>query len=232
MAMQEWEMRQIEKGNVAGAEIARPLREQFGDVPLPTITAPKTAETPIFEEASKEIQRFSAEQREALEARGMTIVELTGQSIKTLRDGGKKFWSTWHQDHPQFEAATSRLSEVAIIPELFIPNSNNKTLAEQEEMVAEMSKGFAQINGVKAIIGEVSDYSELAFSHLASTGSRLFGENFGYKYTRTNTPTTSGGVAYVGRFDAQDGLLVHGWHRDARHDRLFVAPLVVPVGNR
>ncbi len=35
MAMERWELIQRQTGNVAGAEMARTLREQFGDIPFP-----------------------------------------------------------------------------------------------------------------------------------------------------------------------------------------------------
>gem|GEM_PF-1303094 len=219
MAMQEWEMRQRQKGNTAGAEVARVLREQYGDVPLP-----------VAPERALDIVRFSPEQHGALTERGRLIYAPTGQSIATLREKGRKFWSTWHEEYPDFENLPSRLTEIAIDPqELFLPNSNRKTLAEQEKMIAKYSEKLAkEVPGVQAILGEAPDYVELAFLHLDATDERLFGEKYDYRYTRTKTPTVGSNVALVGHFYAQRGLHVGNWVRDRRLGRVWASPLVVP----
>lgn len=196
--------------------IADILKARGKDIPLPST------------EALPDIQRFTPEARHKLEAARYRIYTLTGQSIKTLRDAGKPFWSTEHQDLPELEAMASRLSEVAINPDqLFLPGSNGKTLEEQEEMVEKFSKSL-KVDGTEAIIGQMPDYVELAFLHLDATGYRLFGEGYSYNYTRTVTPTSGSAVADVGGFSARDGLDVNYWGRDGSRDGLFVAPLVVP----
>ncbi len=83
--------------------------------------------------------------------------------------------------------------------------------------------------GVEAIIGEASDYAELAFAHLDATDGKgyLFGEKYGYNYARTKTPVGSG-VAHVGDFGDVRGLGVGHWHPDNRLGRVFAVPLVVP----
>lgn len=223
MAIEAWELDQRHRGNVVGAEIARVLREQYGDIPLNH----QTAETTIA------IKKFTDEQKDALKKIGYTaIYPLSGQSIKGLRESGRKFWSTWFKDYPDFENLTSRHSEVAINPnKLFLPNSNNKTLEQQEKLVEKIStqlRGRQRILGVEVIIGEAPDYTELAFLHLDATGERLFGEKYNYNYARTKT-TVGSGVASVGYFDADYGLYVNCWNPDSGNDYVWAAPLVVPV---
>ena len=194
-----------------------------GDIPLPVspVEAPKI-----------EVVRFSPEAKKALESKGYKVYELTGQSIASLREQGHPFWSTWHnKDYPEFEALTSRHSEVAINPKkLFIPRSNNKTLEQQLEAVKRYSDGLG-IQGVEAILGEVPDYTELAFAHFDKTGERLFGERYDYRYTRTKTRLASS-VAHVSGFGVGDGLSVSNWGADDRGDFLRAAPLVVPTGTK
>lgn len=182
-------------------------------------------------EAQVEIKRFSQEAREALENQGFVIYGLTGQSIKTLRDSGHKFWSTRHKELPDFEALDSMHSEVAINPnKLFLPGSNNKTLAQQEKMVEEFLQELRKkVPGVKAIIGQALDYIELAFAYLDATNEYLFGAKDNYGYARTKTPTSGSYVAYVGRFVVSGGLYVNDWGRDHGYDDVHAAPLVVPV---
>lgn len=189
----------------------------FQDVPLPRA------------EVLAELLRFSDEAREVLPKEGYRIYTLTGQSIRSEREAGRKFWSTWHRDYPDFEALMSMHSEVAINPEqLFIPKSNNKTLDQQLELITKFSKDLGKkVKGVEAIMGEAPDYVELAFSHLEATGDRLFGEKYNYNYARTKTPVGAG-VARVGDFRAAYGLCVDHWDRGHGGSSVFASPLVVP----
>lgn len=193
------------------------------DIVLPQV-AVATETTPI------EVRRFSQEAKEALRNQGYAVYELTGQSIASVRDSGRKFWSTWHRDYPDFEALTSMHSEVAINPaKLFLPKSNNKTLGQQEELIARFSKDLGTIaQGVEAIMGEAPDYVDLAFARLNDTGEYLFGEKDGYNYARTKTPTVDSNVASVGDFHPANGLSVGRWFRGSGHGRVFAVPLVVP----
>lgn len=194
----------------------------FEDVPFPK------SETPA------EVKRFDPESRKALTKEGHTIYQIGGQSIAILRDAGRPFWSTWHKDYPDFEALTSRYSEVAINPnpdKFFLPKSNNVTTDEQLEMIAEYSRKLQRRlkdQTFEAIMGQAPDYVELAFSHLDATGDRLFGEKYDYNYARTQTPTVGTNVAYVGYFHADGGLDVRHWRRDRRDSGVFASPLVVP----
>lgn len=224
MSIEHWELVQRQRGNIAGAEMARVLRNQFGDIPFPSIPTP---ESPV------EIKRFSDEQKEALRKEGYLIYGLTGQSIKTLRDAGRKFWSTWHEDSQfaNLEALGSMQSEVAINPsKLFLPKSDNKTLAQQEDMVDKFSQELGKkVQGVKAIIGQASDYVELAFQHLDATQDYLFGKKYNYDWARTKTSISSSSVANVGSFHAAHGLEVNYWYHGFGHDHMRAAPLVVPA---
>lgn len=226
MALERWEEIQRKRGNTAGAEMARVLREQYGDLPL--------VSGQIKEAKAKEIKRLTDEQKEALKRLGLSeVIPFSGRSIKVWREEGKPFWSTWHQEpqFAEFESMSSMLSEVAINPnQLFLPGSNRKTLKEQEEMVEKFSRDLAKkVPGVKAIIGEAPDYVELAFQHLDKTGEYLFGKKYNYDYTRTKTKTVESAVADVGSFDSDGGLHVRHWYRGNRLDVLWASPLVVPA---
>lgn len=185
------------------------------------------------EQIAIEPLRFSQEARESLAAADYRIYTLTGQSIRTLKEAGRQFWSSWHNDYPHFEALSSQQSEVAIPADpknLFLHESNNKTLEEQEEMVKNFSQELGKkISGVQAIIGEVPDYIELAFQHLDATSKEENEDNlFGEKYARTKTPTVGSFVAYIGSFGA-GRLGVGRWDRGDGDGNVFVAPLVVPA---
>lgn len=217
MSLERWELQMRQRGEDHAADIASVLRGEYGDVPLP------------IAEALPEIRRFTPEARQGLEEAGFAIYSLTGKSIKTLKDRGKPFWSTWHKDNLGFEAMVSRFSEVAINPgQLFLPESNEKTLIEQKKMVNEFSEGL-EIKGTKAIIGVMPDYTELTFAHLDATDGYLFGEEFRYRYTRTQTPIDdSNVVAKIGFFHADCGLVIGKSLPDRGETDLFIAPLIVP----
>jgi len=229
MAMQwlEREFRQTgTRQDKLNADLMAAMLEHRGkDIPMPI--------SPVATEAPRiEIVRFSTEAREALEGQGYKVYELTGQTVKSLRDSGKRFWSTWHKGY-DFEDSASRSSEVAINPKkLFLPRSNNKTLSEQQALVARFSADIsAKVSGVEAVLGEVPDYAELAFAHLDATGDYLFGSKNDYSYTRTQTRVGSD-VARVGSFNPDSGLSVDYWDPAYRNGYLFAAPLVVPAGTK
>lgn len=223
-----WESEQRLRGNIAAAEMARVLREQYGDLPLPG-----TNHTDA--ESSSDILQFSDQSKEALIKLGYRIYPFTGQSIKSLREAGKPFWVTWHQDYHDLENFPARLSEVAINPDpkkFFLSESNNRTLEQQIKLMEEFSKKLTtRIPGVKAVLGEAPDYIELVFAHLDKSGVRLFGEKYDHNYTRTVTRVGSFSVD-VGRFRVDDDLRVDNWFFDRGYNSLWAAPLVVPIDNR
>lgn len=186
------------------------------------------------QEAKKEVKRFTDEQKETLKGLGYEIYELTGQSIRSLRDSGRKIqvstfeFNKFSRENAKFEALISSLSEVAINPAQPILNhSNKKTFSQQQEMVWEFSKKIAkEVKGVKAVIGTLPDYAELAFAHLDRTGQYLFVEPYFRRYVRTNS-TAGSHVADVafGRY----GLHAGNWNYGERVDYVWTSPLVVPA---
>lgn len=221
MVMQLVERKLRETGDLRDQEcadiIASMRKNRGGDIPLSAV------------EVRGDTKRFSPEQHATLEKLGYRIYTLTGQSIKSLREAGKPFWSTWHKYYPDFETLPSRHSEVAINPNQFLlPDSNWKTLPEQEAIVAEFSHRLNQnVKEVEAIIGEASDYVELAFVHLDATGEYLFGKKYSFDYARTKTHVGDLGVALVGGLGPDGGLGVRSWRRVHGDGGVWVAPLVV-----
>ena len=176
------------------------------------------------------IQSFPIETQQILEKEGFLIYPFSGQSIKSLREAGEKFLTTWHKNYPDFEALTSRLSQVAINPQnLFLPDSNKKTLLRQEEMVVAFSQEISRkIKGVRAIIGEAPDYIELVFIHLKETGEYLFGKKYNYGYARTKTLINDSEVVNVGRFSHKFGLQIIRLRPNHRFKFVWAVPILVP----
>lgn len=228
-------------------------------------------ETLRTHEEQPDIKRFLTEQKEALEKEGYKIFTLSGESVKSLKHKGRGFYEGLSRY--SLESKTSIHSEVAINPyRFFLPNSSNKTLEEQEKMIAELTSIIGtKVSGVEAIIGEVPDYAELAFAHqdrwweqLSEEGqkdrllnivfdapngelinlrkytnydsaARLFvGEEFRFtRGARTKTPVGVSSNTYsVQDYPSNGALIINNWPVNARISDLWVAPLIVPSGNK
>lgn len=238
----------IRKLRILDAAVAKKGKRLFGTIcsgvflPSSPLIDIQTVGSP---EISVEIKKFSIEQREALEKEGYLIYELTGISIKNLRSSGRKFWSTWHNSLQNFEALASMRSEVAInAKNPFLQKSNNKTLAQQKEMISIFSEELKnRIPDVQAIIGNASDYAELTFKHLDASKNNLFRKKPSYYNTRTKTTTNDSYVANVSCFPTainplslfglgQVGFSIGEWHATSGLDDIYIIPLIIPTDRK
>lgn len=185
------------------------------------------------EELSVE-QSFSPEAREVLEREGYLIYNLEGLSIHSLRLLGFKIGTLSREGYLGENfwigiSSASRLREVAFHPEkLFLPRSNIKSLYEQRIMIHEFSQRFRRRNrtrGVRAIMGQAGDYTELAFQHFKRTGERLFEEG----YARSRTEGSANRSVCIGCFSERIGLLVNLCSVFDREYYIWAAPLIVPI---
>lgn len=161
------------------------------------------------------LRPFSKEEKEALKREGLSAVyPLTGETIAGQKEKGRKFWHITESGDNSVLAVRSLIGDVAIDPRpdtFFLPKSNNLTLNQQLELTAEYSYKLQrklQTDAIEAILGQAPDYTALAFAHLDATDERLFGENYGFRYTRTQTPWGESRVARRGHFRAVYGLYV------------------------
>ncbi len=182
-------------------------------------------------EAPREPIMFTEEARSNLENLGAKIYTPTGQSISTLREAGRKFYSGWHKKYPRFEELPSSPIQVAIWPtpeEFFLEESNRKAREEQELMIADFSKELSEkVLGVQSVLCEAPDLIEVVFQHLIETGEVLFGEDYGYANARTNTRLQNKDII-VGAHGRQRGLTVSTATTKPR-ERLYVVKFVVPA---
>jgi len=218
-------MKRLEDGkrNQVRADIISVLKARIKDGALPK------KETPV------EVRRFNDEARAALEEDGYKIYTLTGQSVASLREAGREILSVDSSKYVyNFDTLTSRLSEVAINPDrLILPNTDNKTLVQQEKMIKQFSIELGKkIPGVEAIMGGAPNYTDLACTHLDATDESQFGENYIYDSAISKTPTVNVLVALVGSFhfypDPDGGMLTLHWRSVLGWPYDFVVPLVVP----
>lgn len=216
-----------------------PVSNNYLKVPRGQAVETVNADSTSTPEAKIEIKRFTQEEREVLAKEGLRAVyTLSGETIQMQKDAGRRFWYIASSDSGQLLSVQSMFSEVAFDPrpsKFFLPKSNNSTLDQQLEMIAEYSHNLQRKLGtqtVEAVIGEAPDYTQIAFAHLDVTRKRLFGSDYNYNYARTKTPTVGSSVAGVGYFDDVDGLDVDVWRRGHGLSLVWAVPLVVPSGSR
>lgn len=195
------------------------------------------------QETGPEVKRFSQEARELLLAKGYVIYELTGKTLRDLYEPEGYF--SFLMVYPQAAETPTLKSEVAIDPSfegMYLPESGNKPLAQQEEMVARFSEKLAEsIGGVKAVVGEVQDYAELARLHYEATSQRLWSEDYQDYYRRhygkdpryTRTKTVPGpsadSVIQIGNWYKVAVLKLDLWAKKDGNPLVWVTPLVVPA---
>jgi hypothetical protein len=203
-----------------------------------------TPERSRVPETTTEINRFTEEQKFDLRENGYRIYTLTEKSLGALINSGEKINLQWREgldrwDQPvAIEFIKSVHSEAAINPKrLFLSKGNNKDLTKQEEIVNRFSKELnKKIPGVKAIIGQVPDYAELYFQHLAKTGEYLFVAKNPKDFTRTQT-LAKYDFKFMATIGLTDGIFTLRKRLTSCGDDDFmsndvrfahVAPLVVP----
>ena len=192
----------------------------------------KDVSLPVAE--SRVRRPFSSEEKEVLAKEGLTAVyPFTGKTIADQIEEGRKFRYMASSDNNSLVAVRSIIGDVTVDPrpnKFFLPKSNNSTLDQLLEMVAEYSyklQRMLKTDSVEAILGEAPDYTEIAFAHLDKTGERFFGEKYDYNYAGTKTPTVGRHVASVGHFVVDYGLGVVDWDRGHGDGGVFAVPLVV-----
>lgn len=175
---------------------------------------PEDGTSQSIEQTPGEIRKFNPETKKALRDQGYIFYTLTGQSVASLRESGRHFFTKWHIGQP-FEELPSRKSEVAIKPEEFVLQvSDNRPLWKQIKRVESETTRFNRtVKGAKKVIGGVADLAELAFLHLDATKKNpdyLFGKNHGYHEGITTTRVNDSQVASIGIFGEWMGK--HGLH--------------------
>lgn len=210
----------IDKDWITLIHTASDLRAQYGD---------------INPESGGESKRFSQESREALKGMGYVIYSLTGQSIVSMQEAGRKFMDYDYRDFSSYENLRSMCTEVAINPdEPIIPFSDHRNDVQQAVLIAKFAHRLKRkVNGVDAVRGEASDYIELEFTHLDATGEHLFEEKFKFPSIRSSTEVDQNTIRW--RFiditvprDVDRGLLVKPFSAHGNHN-IYTAPLVVPA---
>lgn len=179
-----------------------------------------------------EYPRYSPLQREQLKQDGAFIITSHGETINDLKKKKKRFWTRQQEDSSTLITFPSLHSEIAIFPNaLYLPNSNNKTIKEQEDMVEQFEQQMRQKQGfedVRAVLGNTPTHAVVAFSYHAETGKRLHGREYNYAYARTVNPIrVTPHIADVGFFSDQNELGINCFPEDKDYF-VYAAPLLLP----
>ena len=181
---------------------------------------------------------FSLEVWQELKRKGYVIYLLEGKSLEELRNESREPLLT--NDQLEREDITSKLfwsevthpTQVAINPsQVFLPESEDKSFRYHQDMVTTFSEEISKdIKGVKAIIGEASNYVELALLHRVATGERLFKQCDDFFYTATKTLWDDSGKFLVEIGEYSEGLFCNRYtlSLQGNHDT-YILPLIVPT---
>lgn len=183
----------------------------------------------ISEFVPDKFMRFSREQRQGLRHLGYEFYGLTGECLQSLRLKKCAMRSMLDEWATAIELISSARTEVAIMPDrLFLPESNRKSLEEQQRLTDDFGKTIErEVPGVFARLGSVAEYAELALAHARSTGGSLFGHEHGYCNARTNTIAGKTGSVIFGDYYV-DGPLIGRWSINDGSPLLWAVPLIVP----
>jgi hypothetical protein len=173
---------------------------------------------------------FTSEQRQKLHDKGYVICALTGQSLKSLRETGPGYLpnSYVHRGH-QYDTEESMHSEVAFHPTEFQLPESYGTLDEQSSLVSNFSMDIQkEIPGVKAIIGRLPDYLELAVGMIEQETDESVPRGF-FRFYDTSTTTRVGidrvMMVYMKQYYNPE---VHMYDNILPRGEINVAPLIVP----
>lgn len=109
--------------------------------------------------------------------------------------------------------------EIALVPQLYLEDSKNKTLKEQMEML----KGL-EVSGTEATIGTVTDYINLAKDYIDRTGKVLL-----VNRVRTRTKEKSPYEFSILISQSKSGeFLIGEAQKNVASEDLFIMPLIIP----
>lgn len=117
--------------------------------------------------------KFSAEARQKLEEAGFLVYELTGVSIRELKDRGHHYidlGGIYDEKEYPFSTVPSRRSQVALKPKNWVIREQNWSAVGQfsEELAKELGT-----RDIVAVVASAADYTEIIIRHLDQTGQNL-----------------------------------------------------------
>lgn len=182
-----------------------------------TILRPLSAETQILVEHMKHD--------------GYAVYETTGRTPASLKSDGMRYWFL-NAKLANITAPRTLLAFKKAPSELFLPGSHNIAHDEQVKLlVEEQEKVDKKYPGTGLVVkeGKLPEWTEVALKHFKTTGARIFGDDYGYNYTWTDTYESEESGADRARFGGWDeaaGADAFLWHPGAVGSGLGLASLV------
>lgn len=178
-----------------------------------------TGEFPLSAETTKLVERMKKD--------GYAVYETTGRTPASLKSDGMKYW-----------LLDGRLADLTAPPallafkkapsELFLPGSQNILHDEQVKLLPEeQGKVDRKYPGAGLIVreGKLPEWTELALKHLKAIRVRIFGRDYGYNSTWTDTYVGAGRACF-GYWVGTDGALAYLWSPGIVGPGLRLASLV------
>lgn len=168
---------------------------------------------------------FSEEQKRGLSERGYRhFYLLTGKTIAELRREDKQFKVEPTNDTELIKRKSMRIEVALHSKTRLLPNSNFKMFADQTVMITALNSRISEMKlGVKAVIGNPTDYLELILAHRKTVKELLFRNN---NYVYTVIETNNDRIIVVG-FNRNEPC-VTDLSNDERYEFLWTLPLIVP----
>lgn len=201
--------------------------EKFGDISESEKSTPQNRET-ILSPLSPETQKIIEHMRND----GYAVYETTGRTPKSLESGGMRYYFL-----------NPKLADVTAVPallafkkapsEFFLPGSQNIPHDKQIKFLPqEQAKVDKKYPGAGLIVreGKLPEWTEVALQHFKATGGvRIFGSDYGYHYTWTDTYESEkpgADRAVFGGWGGARGAGANLWRPDYVRPSLGLASLV------
>lgn len=137
--------------------------------------------SPLSAETQKLIERMRND--------GYAVYETTGRTPASLKSDGMRYWFL-NDKLADIVASPALLAFKKAPSEFFLPGSHNIFHDEQVKLLPEeQAKIDKKYSGAGLIVreGKLPEWTELALKHFKATGVRIFGRDYGYNYTWTDT---------------------------------------------
>lgn len=159
------------------------------------------------------------------------MYETTGATPASLRADGMQYWFL-HDKLADITAPPALLAFRKAQSEFFLPGSHNILHDEQVKLLpAEQARVDKTYPGAGLVVreGKLPEWTELASRHFKTTKVRIFGGDYEYNYTWTDTYRNNQPGAYravFGDWGGTSGARAGLWRPGSVGPSLGLAPLV------
>ncbi|MEK7106052.1 MAG: hypothetical protein AAB895_01685 [Patescibacteria group bacterium] len=165
------------------------------------------------------------------------ILSLKDDSIQDHMDRGVQFGHVIELGDDRLLQLKGLPGEVAISTnpdELFLPNSNNKTLEEQLRIVEEQTRkvqAMLESDSIEAFLLDAPTLVNLASRHQEVTERPLVSKFHSNCIARTSTEMREGRAIDISGFQAKDGLMISDWPVGSGHSNIHVVLAYRPTNS-